>query len=105
MSSYEDLIKSVHDKAVEFDAYLTKVKTANDALVERSTEVMQALTDLLGNVRPAKKCSVCYTRDQRVACMPCGHVFCQSCAERGRRSSRCHACRQPVEDVMRVFLA
>ena len=105
MSSYEDLIKSMNAKAVEFDLHLAKVKTANDALVARSNEVMQALTDLLGTVRPTKKCSVCYTREQRVACMPCGHVFCQSCADRGRRSSRCHACRQPVEDVMLFFLA
>ena len=102
MSSYQDLVKSVHERASEFDVHLTKVKNANDALVTRSAEVLQALTDLFGTVRVhARKCTVCYTRDQKVACVPCGHVFCQSCADRGRR--RCHTCRQPVEDLLRIF--
>jgi late competence protein required for DNA uptake (superfamily II DNA/RNA helicase) len=102
MSTYEDLIKKVHEKANEFNGHLTKVKGANDALIARSGEVLQALTELVGTVRETKTCSVCYTRDQKVALVPCGHVFCSSCADRGRRS-RCHTCRQPVEDLMRVF--
>lgn len=105
MSAYEELIKSVNAKAMEFNTHLATVKTANDAIVEKSSEILQALSELLGSARPpqVKKCAVCYTREQRVACVPCGHVFCQSCADRGRRSSRCHSCRQPIEDVMRVY--
>ena len=101
MSAYEDLIKKVHEKASEFNVNLTKVKSANDALLARSAEVLEAFHDLFGTVRTAQKCTVCYTRDQKVACMPCGHVFCQSCADRGRR--RCHTCRQPVQDLLRIF--
>ena len=97
------MMKATHEKACELNAHLIKVKTANDALISRSAEVLKALTDLFGSVRETKKCTVCYTRDQRIALIPCGHVFCNSCAERGRRS-RCHTCRQPVEDQMRVYL-
>ena len=103
MSSYEDLMKMVHEKASEFDCHLTKVKVANDALVRRSAEVLKGLTELFGTVREAQKCPVCYTREQKIALMPCGHVFCTSCSDRARRS-RCHICRLPVENQMRVFL-
>ena len=100
-SAYEDLIKKLHEKSSEFNVHITKVKTANDALLARSDDVLKALTELYGTVRTAQKCTVCYSRDQKVACMPCGHVFCQSCADRGRR--RCHTCRQPVEALLRIF--
>ena len=103
MSAYEELIKKVHEKANEFDCHLTKVKVANDGLITRSGEVLRALTELVGTVGETKKCPVCYTREQKVALMPCGHVFCTSCSDRARRS-RCHICRLPVEDQMRVFL-
>jgi len=104
MSSYEDLIKSMNAKAVEFDGHLAKVKTANDALVARSNEVMQALTDLLGTVRPTKKCSVCYTRERSHANLNCGHVFCSECAERGLSRNRCYTCRAKIEGLFRVFI-
>ena len=69
MSAYEELIKAVNVKAMEFNSHLATVKTANDAIVERSTEILQALSELLGSARPpqVKKCTVCYTREQRVA--------------------------------------
>ena len=101
-SAYEELMKSVNKKAAEFNVHIEKVKVANDALFLHSAKALEAISELFGSVRPScKKCTVCYTRDQKVACMPCGHVFCQSCADRGRR--RCHTCRQPVEDLLRVF--
>ena len=99
--AYEELIKTVHAKATELNVHITKLKSANDALLVRSGEVLQTLTELYGTVRTDQKCTVCYSRDQKVACMPCGHVFCQSCADRARR--RCHTCRQPVQDLLRIF--
>merc|ERR1711969_478799 len=102
MTDYEELMKAVNEKAAEFNVHIEKVKLANDALFVHSANVLEALGELFGSVRPSsKKCTVCYTWDQKVACVPCGHVFCQSCADRGRR--RCHTCRQAVNDLMRVY--
>ena len=102
MTDYEELMKAVNEKAAEFNVHIEKVKRANDALFVHSANVLEALGELFGSVRPSsKKCTVCYTRDQKVACVPCGHCFCQSCADRGRR--RCHTCRQAVTDLMRVY--
>ena len=107
MSAYEEIVSAVHTKATEFDAHLGKLKHLNAALVARSADVLQALRDLVGSVvLPPKKnaCCVCCTREQRSACVPCGHVFCGSCADRAKRASRCHTCRQPVDETIRIYL-
>ena len=105
MSAFEEIVKSVHEKATEFDVHLGKLKETNQALVARSAEVLRALRDLVGSVKAPRRntCCVCCTREQRAACVPCGHVFCGSCADRSKRASRCHTCRQPVDETIRIF--
>ena len=106
MSAYEELIKAVHDKSCEFNVHLHKVQKLSEALATRSAEVLVAVHDMIGAVRPHKKekCAVCYTRDRAVAFVPCGHVFCPSCADRGQRANRCFTCRQPVDEKIRVYI-
>ena len=107
-TSYEDIVRAVRDKAVEFDAALTKVKETNDQLVERAERALAAITELVGSVRgapglQAKKCVVCFTRDVDMVLVPCGHTFCSSCARRGLRT-RCHTCRADVSSSMRIYI-
>jgi len=106
MSAYEDLIKAVHDKSCEFNLHLRKVTKLSEALASRSAEVLVAMHEMIGAARPPtkEKCAVCYTRDRAVAFVPCGHVFCTSCAERGQRANRCFTCRQPVDEKIRVYI-
>ena len=105
-SSYEEIVKGMRETAVSFDGALTKVKKVNQELVEKADLALKALTELLGKMRassPTRKCTVCYTRDQATVCIPCGHVFCNSCADRAVRT-RCHTCRARVDESMRCFI-
>ena len=105
-SSYEELLRSVRDKAAEFDAALSKVKKTNEELRNRAEKTLQSLAELMGTVAPrmSQKCTVCYTRDVVAALTPCGHVFCASCAARAERT-RCHQCRSRVDTTMRIYIA
>ena len=104
-SSYEEIVKGMRDKAVEFDGALSKVKRMNDELVVKAERALQSITELVGAVRSCttKKCTVCYTREVGMVLVPCGHTFCASCAGRAERT-RCHSCRARVDSTMRVFI-
>ena len=103
-SSYEEIVKGMRDKALEFDVAIVKVKRLNEELVSKAEKTLQSITELMGTYTSstARKCTVCYTREQAAVLVPCGHVFCASCAERAGRS-RCHACRARVETTMRIY--
>jgi hypothetical protein len=99
-------LKSLRDKATEFDTALSKVKRMNDELVVKAEKALQSISELIGtcSTSTARKCTVCYTRDQTTVLLPCGHVFCASCAERAGRS-RCHSCRTRVDSTMRIYVS
>ena len=105
-SNYEELLKSMRDKAVEFDAALCKVKKTNDELLNRAEKTLQNITELMGTcgTTPVKKCTVCYTREVQTVLVPCGHTFCTSCAARAETRGRCHSCRGRVDSTMRVYI-
>jgi len=105
-SNYEEIVKQMRDKALEFDAALCKAKKTNDELVVKSEKALQSITELLGTVSSSsakKTCTVCYTRDVGHVLLPCGHTFCSSCAGRAERT-RCHSCRARVDSTMRIFI-
>ena len=105
-SNYEELLKSMRDKAVEFDTALCKVKKTNDELLNRAEKTLQNITELMGTcgTTPVKKCTVCYTREVQTVLVPCGHTFCTSCAARAETRGRCHTCRGRVDNTMRVYI-
>ena len=105
-SNYEELLKSMRDKAIEFDAALCKVKKTNDELLNRAEKTLQNITELMGTcgTTTVKKCTVCYTREVQTVLVPCGHTFCTSCAARAETRGRCHSCRGRVDSTMRVYI-
>ena len=105
-SNYEELLKSMRDKAVEFDTALCKVKKTNDELLNRAEKTLQNITELMGTcgTTTVKKCTVCYTREVQTVLVPCGHTFCTSCAARAETRGRCHSCRGRVDSTMRVYI-
>ena len=103
-SGYEESVKAMRDKALEFDRALTKVKKMNDELVLKAQQALASLTELVGTVRaPRTKCTVCVTRELGTVLIPCGHAFCGSCAARAARS-RCHTCRARRDSTRRSFI-
>ena len=104
-ASYEDTVKAVLTRATEFDVRLSRAKKLNSELQAKCEKVLQSIVELVGavNVHKKKTCSVCYTRELTTTLIPCGHVFCDSCCERAKRTNRCFTCRQRIDDSMRVY--
>jgi len=105
--NFEDSIRTWQKKSVEFDGFLANVKNLNSELAERSDKLLLAITELVGNVSAdtTKLCAVCYTRE-RTHVLGCGHVLCGSCCDRAKRRNppRCFTCRQPIEQIIRIYL-
>ena len=105
-SSFHELTKKLHEKSKELDSHLTKLKKANNDLRDSSTQVLTTLGALVGNVAPRQTCNVCYSRPRECCLLPCGHAgLCLSCGARAQTRGRCFVCRQPIEDVMRIYLS
>ena len=101
--SYEELAKSMHDKAVELDAHLTNIKTLNNELRSRIEKIVEALNTLVGDKKTT--CNYCYTRKPTHALMPCGHFgYCESCAQRAFDRSRCFTCRSAITSIAKIYV-
>jgi len=50
----------------------------------------------------SKECRICFeTREDWIACRPCGHVFCAECG--GGVDGICHVCRQPYDELTKLY--
>ena len=104
-TSYEDLVKSMHQKSKELDVHICKLKKVNDDLRERSGSVLDTLKALVGTVpQPPKSCDVCYSRPRNYCVLPCGHVYCESCATRALTRARCFTCRSHISQKVKIYL-
>lgn len=54
-------------------------------------------------VKDSKLCKICYNNEYNTIFLPCGHVI--ACAKCASSVSKCPACRQPFENVMRVYFS
>lgn len=53
--------------------------------------------------KDSKLCKICYSNDYNTIFLPCGHVI--ACAKCASSVSKCPACRQPFDNVMRVYFS
>ncbi|CRK95837.1 CLUMA_CG009286, isoform A [Clunio marinus] len=53
--------------------------------------------------KDSKLCKICYSNEYNTIFLPCGHVI--ACAKCASSVSKCPACRQPFENVMRVYFS
>ena len=106
---YTELVRNILEQSKEFDEQLTRIKTLNDGLMNRSEKLLTELAGLLERVckkDDPPKCGVCFTRLKTHCFVPCGHlVACYQCSERAKSRSnpRCFLCRAPITDTIRVF--
>ena len=101
-SSIEELCTKMKQKTEEFEKHLNTLSSINTDLKVKSTKMLEVLNEVVGDSK--KTCSVCYTRQSSFACLPCGHVFCESCAQRAQNRGRCFICRIRVESFVKIFL-
>lgn len=101
-SVYGDEIVRIVDRAKLFNTQLEELKKLNLELIKKSEQIVTSLTKI-GNRNGSNKCTVCYTRMRKVAFVPCGHLFCESCADRARTRNRCFTCRARIENALAIF--
>lgn len=53
--------------------------------------------------KDSKLCKICYSAEYNTIFLPCGHVI--ACAKCASSVQKCPACRQPFENVMRVYFS
>lgn len=79
---------------------------------ESETKTCEAVTETqkLTEKAPAAKeeldlrlCKICYNNESNTIFLPCGHVI--ACAKCASSVAKCPACRQPFEDVRRVYFS
>ena len=109
MSSFEGLVKLLHEKGTSFSTHIERVKRLNDELQAKAAAFLSAIDSLKGSMMvdtATPKCAICFTRPRERCFVPCGHVVCSNCAQRAnqRNPPRCFTCRQPVQDTIRIFL-
>lgn len=95
-------------------------KGAREALAECSSQSIQALeieedcsnkmqtspnkaTDEEEEKKDSKLCKICYSNEYDTIFLPCGHVI--ACAKCASSVSKCPACRQPFDNIMRVYFS
>ena len=103
--SYEDLVKRMHEKSREVDVHISKLKKVNNELRDRAATVLDTLKTLVGSVNDTpKSCNVCYSRPRNYCVLPCGHVYCESCANRAQTRGRCFTCRSTISQIVKIYL-
>jgi baculoviral IAP repeat-containing protein 7/8 len=53
--------------------------------------------------KDSKLCKICYNNEYNTIFLPCGHVI--ACAKCASSVTKCPACRQPFDNVMRVYFS
>jgi E3 ubiquitin-protein ligase XIAP len=75
---------------------ITKKETMSTTASEKSDEEEEEKKD-------SKLCKICYVNEYNTIFLPCGHVI--ACAKCASSVTKCPACRQPFENVMRVYFS
>lgn len=80
-----------------------KIKETISEYSSMTTDMLCLLSQCSGFFGRKGRCSICTKGEITHACTPCGHCYCQPCAEMTRRQS-CFTCRQPVRGMQRIYL-
>ena len=70
---------------------------------DESASRLRFIQDATGRTadEPAMTCSICLARPVKAALIPCGHCFCDECAERA--GDRCYMCRADVHKAIPLY--
>ena len=46
-------------------------------------------------------CTICVTNKKQMCCVPCGHMFCGSCADKIK--DKCFICKENIDTIIKTF--
>lgn len=107
VDAYRGILKSMEDylKAV-FDAHnIEKIYAEYKYALKKVAVLADAISyvRVFANSSVEPVCSVCFSEPVSMASIPCGHTFCQQCAN--RQSITCYICRASVKDKIKVYFS
>lgn len=78
------------------------LKEAPSTSIDQHTESSEK-SDEEEEKKDSKLCKICYVNEYNTIFLPCGHVI--ACAKCASSVAKCPACRQPFDNVMRVYFS
>ena len=87
--------KSLKEKIV------TKMKMNKKEIIENK-KIIAELEEKFAALKEKFECKICLTADVDLQFLPCHHLACTPCSQ---RISRCHICRENIEEKLRFFLS
>jgi len=103
MESFSSALDLLRKSCIEYEESLKKTLVYNAELKSAVEKMASALTGMKKLFKTPTKCGICHGRDQDTA-LECGHCMCNVCAIRAVRVARCHFCRRPVTESMKIYL-
>jgi len=106
LSSLENRLK---DQSIQIDDLHAKlyVKRQNNTTLQRRIKRLQEQADEGSDGGSSSSpCSVCLTSSKDSALIPCGHCFCNDCAESlaTQNNDLCAVCRKQFSQIVRIYL-
>jgi hypothetical protein len=99
----------VQEKTHLLDLRLDELEKERDDLSRKLNALRKVITTGIHDlVKPEdiqkKICPVCFDKEVNMVYVPCGHTYCNGCAELDRtRGAKCPQCRSPINARIKIF--
>ncbi len=106
-------VHALEDLASKSDGQLESAKSEAVTCRQQLYVLQLGWTSAVGGASLLPLCGICLQKPVEVACVPCGHTYCQDCASKigKQRVSQyaplvpCHVCRAVVKHKQKVFFS
>jgi len=109
-SLFLQTINTVVDKKNhDLDVKRNELEKERDDLARKLNVLRKVITTGIHDlVKPEdlqkKMCPVCFDKEVNMVYVPCGHTYCNGCAELDRtRGAKCPQCRSPINARIKIF--
>jgi len=101
--------KVVEQKMIDLDIRRDELEKEKDDLSRKLNALRKLITTGIHDlVKPEdvqkKMCPVCFDKEVNMVYVPCGHTYCNGCAELDRtRAAKCPQCRSHINARIKIF--
>jgi hypothetical protein len=101
--------KSTNEKNITLDVRRQELEKEKDDLSRKLNALRKLITTGIHDlVKPEdvqkKMCPVCFDKEVNMVYVPCGHTYCNGCAEIDRtRGAKCPQCRATINARIKIF--
>lgn len=99
----EEICKRSNEGAASCSSQSSQSSMKEETVTTNCEKESSEKSDEEEEKRDSKLCKICYSNEYNTIFLPCGHVI--ACAKCASSVTKCPACRQPFENVMRVYFS